>query len=292
MKKYWHDGSSAEHAMHNDAQFAALVLAADRGEQDPVAKHTEVACKAYVPVGGKAMVLRVLDTLQECHKIGSVLLCGPVETQLAKNKQLEQRIANKQIKWVAPLDSPARSAAYGCAQIDTHQKILLTTADHALLTTEIVDYFLRFSDDLDCDVTVAIIRYETLQNKYGDAKRTVIRLRDGNFCGCNLFTFNAHGRALIDFWQQAQALRKRPWKLINQVLGWQAVWLYLFGRLTLTQALQKISERTNIRICPVILPFPEAGIDVDKVEDWQLVESILAADTNALPSKPSALPPV
>lgn len=261
--------------MSDNNQFATLVLAADRGHQDPVARYTGTACKAYAPVCGKPMIFRVLDALNGSHKISSILLCGPSEPQLSANKELRQRIESKQVHWIANQDSPARSAVYGFSQIDMHKKILLTTADHALLTTEIVDYFLQASCDLDCDATVGIIRYETLQSRYGNARRTVIRLRDGNFCGCNLFTFNLHGRTLVDFWQQAEALRKHPWKLINRVLGWHAVGSYFLGRLTLDQALHKISEKTGVQICPVILPFPEAGIDVDKVEDLQLVESAL-----------------
>lgn len=262
--------------MCNNDQFAALVLAADRGDQDPVAKYTGAVCKAYAPICGKPMVIRVLDALSSCNKIKSILLCGPPESLLSACEELKQRIENRQVDWVENMDSPARSAVHGLSQIDIHQRILLTTADHALLTPEIVEYFLQASHHLECDVTVGIIRYETLQNRYGNARRTVIRLRDGNFCGCNLFTFNSQGRVLVDFWQQAEALRKRPWKLISRVLGWRAVWSYLLGRLTLDQALQEVSGKAGVRVRSVILPFPEAGIDVDKVEDLQLVKSVLA----------------
>ncbi|MCC6916242.1 nucleotidyltransferase family protein [Nitrosomonas sp.] len=262
--------------MSNDNQFVALVLAADRGERDAVAGYAGTVCKAYAPVAGKPMVIRVLDALKKSHKIASVLLCGPPQSLLSSCEALRHRIDNKQVKWVENRDSPARSAAYGAAQINPQQKILLTTADHALLTAEIVDYFLQASSNLVCDVTVGVVRHEVVQNRYGSAKRTVIRLQDGNYCGCNLFTFNTQGRVLVDFWQQAETLRKRPWKLISRILGWRAVWSYLLGCLTLEQALQQISMKTGVRVRPVILPFPDAGIDVDKVEDLLLVESILA----------------
>lgn len=270
--------------MSNNDQFAALVLAADRGSQDSVARYAETVCKAYAPVCGKPMVIRVLNALNDCHKIKSALLCGPPESLLSACEELEQRIDTRQVDWVENLDSPARSAAHGLSRIDSQQPVLLTTADHALLTSEIVEYFLQVSSNLECDAVVGVIRYETLQARYGDTRRTVIRLQDGNFCGCNLFAFNnARGRTLVDFWQQAEALRKRPWKLISRVLGWQAVWSYLLGRLTLDQALQKISGKTGVRVCPVILPFPDAGIDVDKVEDLQLVESILIRSDSTRP---------
>lgn len=267
--------------MSDNDQFVALVLAADRGSQDAVARFAGTACKAYAPICGQPMIIRVLDTLNDCHNIKSILLCGPPQSLVPACEELDQRINTGQVGWVENLDSPARSAAHAMNQIDALQQVMLTTADHALLTPEIVEYFLQVSRSLECDATVGIVRYETLQSRYGNARRTVIRLRDGNFCGCNLFAFKASGRALVEFWQQAEALRKQPWKMVNRVLGWQAVWLYLLGRLTLDQALQRISEKTGVRVCPVILPFPDAGIDVDKVEDLQLVRSVLAQSGSA-----------
>lgn len=271
--------------MNTRDQYIALVLAADRAGHDPVAKQAGTACKAFAPVCGKPMIIRVLDTLASCEGIQFTLLCGPPKSLLPECPELEQRIKDGRVRWVENMNSPSRSAAEGLAQVDQNARILLTTADHALLNPEIVEYFLRASINLECDATVGVVRYETIQNKFPSGKRTVIRLSDGNFCGCNLFTFNPQGRGLVSFWQQAEVLRKRPWRLINRLLGWRAVWAYLFRYLTLENALKSISDKTDIRLSPIILPFPEAGIDVDKVDDLLLVESILTSPVS--PRSPS-----
>ncbi len=52
---------------------------------------------------------------------------------------------------------------------------------------------------------------------------------------------------------------------------------YLLGLLTLEQALRKVSEKSDVNIQAVMLPDPRAGVDVDKVEDLLLAESILAS---------------
>lgn len=65
---------------------------------------------------------------------------------------------------------------------------------YRLATTGFIDYsgsctaylgnrgiFLQVSSNLECDAVVGVIRYETLQARYGDTRRTVIRLQDGNF---------------------------------------------------------------------------------------------------------------
>ena len=49
---------------------------------------------------------------------------------------------------------------------------------------------------------------------------------------------------------------------------------YLLGRLSLKDALAHVSRRMGLRVRAVLLPFPEAAVDVDTVGDWQFAESI------------------
>ncbi len=256
-------------------RFVALVLAADRTTSDPITQHTGAACKAFAPVGGTPMVIRVLDTLAACDLVSSIILCGPPESLHAHCPELKQRIQSGQVKWLPNLDTPSRSAGSGFEHVDRDTPVLLTTADHALLTPLIVQNFLCQSLATNNDATVGLARQEAIAKVFPGAKRTVIRLRDGGVCGCNLFTFNAKGRSLVGFWRQAEDLRKRPWKLIAQILGFRLVLSYLFGRLTLEHALRSVSAKSGVNIQPIILTDARAGVDVDKVADLQLAETIL-----------------
>lgn len=260
-------------------RFAALVLAADRTTQDPITQHTGAACKAFAPVGGVPMIIRVLDTLAACDLITTIVLCGPPEALHAHCPELKQRIASGQVIWLPNLDSPSRSAESGLNHISSDTPVLLTTADHALLTPDMVQSFLRDSLATQCDATVGVVRQQDIAAAFPGSKRTVIRLRDGGFCGCNLFTFNPEGRALVGFWRQAEELRKHPWRLIRQVLGFKMVLSYLFGLLTLQQALTAASEKSGVKIQAIRLDDPRAGVDVDKVEDLVLAESIINKKT-------------
>ena len=261
--------------MIQDISYAAVVLAADRTTNDAVASKAGVACKAFAPVGGTPMIIRVLDALAATHMIQSTILCGPPKAILSQCPELARRIESGQIVWTANEHSPSRSAEKGLAEVNEPTRVLLTTADHALLTPETVQYFLRASSAADCDVTVGVIDYEIIKATFPNSRKTVIRLRDGNFCGCNLFTFNHQGRELISFWRRAEDQRKRPWRLIAQVLGWRSVLSYLFGYLTMPQGLKNISAKTGIKVQAIKLPYAEAGIDVDKEDDLLLVESFL-----------------
>lgn len=262
--------------MHTTTQFVAVVLAADRTGNDPITRHTGATCKAIAPVAGVPMIIRVLDALEASALVKSIIICGPPKSVLADCPELAQRIADGRVTWLPNLDSPSKSAMKGFEQIDHNTPVLLTTADHALLTPEIVQYFLQKSLSSDGDATVGLANYAAIAAKFPGAKRTVTKFRDGGFCGCNLFTFNHRGRELVKIWRQAEDLRKRPWRLIAQILGPWTVLQYLLGLLTLEQAFNAVSVKTAIRAQAIILPYPEAGVDVDKVDDLLLAESILS----------------
>jgi hypothetical protein len=104
----------------------------------------------------------------------------------------------------------------------------------------------------------------------------VLKFSDGNYCGCNLFAFlTPRGREMAKNWQQVEDLRKSPIRVISMV-GWGAMVLYAMGWLSLSGALHRLSRKTGIRISVVTMPFAEAAIDVDSVEDLELVKEIVA----------------
>ena len=257
-------------------KFVAIVLAADRTTNDPVANKSGMACKAFTPICGVPMIIRVLDALEASGVIDRVVLCGPPESSLGACPELEQRIGSGYVTWVPNLDSPSRSANRGFEYIDKETPVFLTTADHALLTPEIVRYFLYESSRADSDVTVGLVEHKNVMASFPGTKRTVIRLRDGNFCGCNLYAFlNPCGRNLVPFWRKAEDLRKKPWKLVGEILGPIAILLYLLRVSKLNQALNAVSAKVGVRSQAVIIPYANAGVDVDKAEDIALVESAL-----------------
>ncbi|HCW90552.1 MAG TPA: MobA-like NTP transferase domain containing protein, partial [Marinobacter sp.] len=57
--------------------WSALVLAADRHENDPVAVDAGVPCKALAPVAGVPMLQRVLDAISASDRIRRITLVGP-----------------------------------------------------------------------------------------------------------------------------------------------------------------------------------------------------------------------
>lgn len=259
-----------------DTPFNAIIMAADRNPNDPVAKAASVACKALAPVAGTAMVLRVLNALEESLQVGPLLLCGPPRPLLEQARALSAGVNAGHYGWTASRESPSASAAAAMAQIPESQPVLLTTADHALLTSQIIDYFCGQARAAEFDLVVALAPHELVATAYPSMTRTRLRFSDRDYCSCNLFAFmTPRSRTITGLWRKVESQRKQPWRVIG-ILGWWPVFKYLLGRLSLQEALARVSARLEMKIGVAILPFPDAAVDVDSENDWQLVQRILA----------------
>jgi GTP:adenosylcobinamide-phosphate guanylyltransferase len=257
-------------------KFTALVLAADRGPDDPVARTAGVACKSLAPINGSPMVFRVLNALEASREINQRILCGPPKSILDQETDLSDLIAAGKIQWFANKATPSSSAYHVLQTLPDEVPVLLTTADHAMLSARMVDFFCSEARATGCDVVAGIARHEVVTRAHPQTRRTATRLEDGAYCGCNLFAFlTPRARLAADFWRQVEAQRKNPLRIIR-ILGWVAVLRYLSGRLSLDEALSLLSRRLGFKAGAVIMPFAEAAVDVDSVEDWNLVERIAA----------------
>ena len=261
--------------MRSDLPLTAIVLAGDRVSDDPVARAAGVPCKALVPVGGVPMVLRVLDALAEAQAVGDRILCGPAWHAVEANDELHNLSTSGQVKWVEARETPSSSVYAVMQSLPQEHQVLLVTADHALLNARLVDYFCSEARMRDADVVVGLAAYDLVAAAYPEMRRTVLRFRDGGVCGCNLYAFlTARGRSLVGFWGQVEGLRKKPVQLISK-LGWVPALGFFFGLLSLRQAIAQLSRRLSISIEVVMLPFPDAALDVDTVSDWKLAEKIV-----------------
>jgi GTP:adenosylcobinamide-phosphate guanylyltransferase len=267
---------------HSRKPFTAVILAGDRASGDPVAQAAGVASKSLVPVGGTAMVVRVLEALEGAQEVGTCILCGPTRSAVDGDEGLRARVESGRVRWVESQATPSASAFHTLQSRPDGDPVLVTTADHALLNARMVDYFCSEARATGCDVVAAVARYDLVASAYPGTRRTVTRLRDGGYCGCNLFAFlTRESRAAADFWRRVETQRKKPLRVIRAV-GWMAVIRYALGRLTLAEGLERISKRMNLKVCAVPMPFPEAAVDVDSVDDWTLVESIVADRDSSL----------
>jgi hypothetical protein len=155
--------------------------------------------------------------------------------------------------------------------------VLVTTADHALLTPEIVEHFAAATRDSDADAVLGVVARSVLRAAHPESPRTYVPLRGEAWSGTNLFAFlTPRARKAAEFWVRAERHRKRPWRMLGAV-GPRALALFALRRLDLEAACAQLSRACGCRVRAVPLPFPEAAIDVDHAEDVALATRILRA---------------
>jgi CTP:molybdopterin cytidylyltransferase MocA len=246
----------------------ALILAGSRGPNDPVAALGKVEHKALTPIAGRPMLAFVLDAVRAVPDVDRVYICIDAATDL-------RSVTNgTPFHRVPPANSPAASVVAALRQIDGDRPLLITTADHPLLTAPIIAHFLQNAPS-DADLCVGLAEAETITKAFPEGRRTFYRLAGRGYSGCNLFLARRPGAARVaEYWRRMEGHRKNPLRLVREI-GVGALIRYALGMLSLEGAFKHVSKLTAARISPVILPFAEAATDVDKPSDHALVEEIL-----------------
>ena len=150
--------------------------------------------------------------------------------------------------------------------------LLVTTADHPLLTVEMIDEFVR---NVDGDLAVAMVERRTMLKQFPDAQRTWLRFSGGAWSGANLFALLTPKSSLaLDLWADAEQDRKKAWRLFLH-FGLLLAARALTRTIGLKQAMAKAGKRLGLDAKLVPMSDPVAAIDVDKLRDHMLAENIM-----------------
>lgn len=254
--------------------WTALVLAGSRGPTDPVASHCGVRHKALAPVAGVPMLARVLKSLTGSPNIGRIVLCVDAPDILKELPEAAALADQGRLSTVPAGSSPSISVGAALRSLAAPYPLLVTTADHPLLTAAMVDHFCAAATE--GDVAVALAAATLVRRKYPGAVRTFYRLGRESYSGCNLFAFRTpHAARAAEFWAEMERHRKRPWRLIAAI-GPATFLRFALELLDLRTAERLLSDRLGMTVRLIELPFAEAAIDVDKPADLSLAEAILA----------------
>lgn len=240
--------------------WSALVLAAGRGPDDPLAKAYGVANKCLIEVGGVAMLDRVVSALNGFR---------PVLVSIESGAAIRHET-------IAPSTSAPSSVLAALRSGRLSYPVLVTTGDHPLLTPAMLEHFCRASAASGADFTAGLARAEVIEAAWPETRRTYFAFGPDRVSGCNLFALrNEKALLILERWQYLEQVRKKPWRLVA-AFGLVPLARYLAGNLTLDSAFALASRKLGLVMKPVLMPQADAAIDVDKPADKDLVETILA----------------
>lgn len=250
------------------AQWTCIVLAGQRPGTDILARHFGLERKALVPLNGEPMITHVVRTLHSSPHIDKIfILSQDVESLRSAVDSGGGAVL------VESQSSISLSIKKQVTETGFASPILVTTADHPLLTTEMIRDFLCAADG---DVAVAMVERAAMLAQFPDAKRTWLRFSDGAWSGANLFALmSLKSIFALDLWADAEQDRKKIWRLFMH-FGFGLASRALTRTISLRKALLVAGRKLGLEANLVAMSDPVAAIDVDKLSDHVLAEKILA----------------
>lgn len=243
-----------------------LVLAGSRGSADSLARQAGVAHKCLIPVGGVAMITRVVDALRALPRQVRIVVA-------TDRPEIVAALVGMRVQVMAAATSPSLTVLAALDQGLVVPPFLITTADHPLLTAEMIAHFWH-RIPASVDGAAAVAPASMIRTAWPEARRTYLEFRDGGYSGCNLFAvMTGEAHAAIELWQRVEAVRKQPMAMMR-LLGSVAALRFFLGWMSLDAAIARLSRLTRTRLAAVALPYPDAAIDIDKPEDLALAQRI------------------
>lgn len=258
-----------------EAKYTALVLAASRGNLDPLAQAGGVSHKCFIDIAGQPMLRRVVGAVLESGRAARTIVAIEKEAVEEAKKILAGLPGAEDISYVPSRDNIATSVA--TVATPDMLPLVITTGDNALHTAEMFAYFCDSLEGLTEDAALGLTPASYVLEKYPEGNRAFHRFRDGGFSSCNLYALlTPRGIEGAQVFKSGGQFGKKPKRLIG-AFGLFSFLLYKSRLFTLRTVLKALSRTVGVRTAPVLMPFAEGPIDVDRQVDWDLANRIVAA---------------
>ena len=245
----------------------AVVLAG--GPEDALAaSQPGAANKAFVTVGGIALVERTLAALRASPSIGRIVVVAPERTHAHPALALADdfRTDGKHIR---------ESLRSGLAGLEPDAIVLVSTSDLPILSVSAVEDFVARARAADGDVGYGCVERRTHEARFPQIPHTWARFRNGTYCGAGLVAIKPRTLPHLErFIERLGAARKNPLALAG-LFGWDVLLRYATGRLTVEQAEERASMLLGAPARAIVSPFAECAVNVDRVSDIELARQLV-----------------
>jgi CTP:molybdopterin cytidylyltransferase MocA len=262
-----------------EKRYTALVLAASRGNLDPLAQAGGVSHKCFIDIAGEPMLRRVVRAVAESERFARIIVAIEEEAMAEAREILAPVPGAEAFLYVASKDNIATSVIAAAAAHPDSLPLVITTGDNALHTPEMVAHFCDALGPIaasGADGAIGLTPARYILDKYPEGNRAFHRFRDGQFSSCNIYALLTQ-RAIErgpEVFRTGGQFGKKPKRLIG-AFGLLAFLVYKSRLVTLPVFLKLVGRGIGIRTRPVLMPFAEGPIDVDRMQDWELANRIV-----------------
>jgi GTP:adenosylcobinamide-phosphate guanylyltransferase len=264
--------------MHKSTiQYSGLIMAARRpGILDPLAKAAGVTHKCMVPVYGKPMLERVVSAMLDSGSCKHIYISIDQPEVMQTSANLSEWLANGLITTVDAGNNLTDSVLAAAARIpDENWPVLISTADNALHTPDIIRDFVNGAEARATDVALGITREEVVIATLPDAVKAFHRVKDGGFSSCNLYALrNRKALKTVEVFRGGGQFGKRHWRIFK-AFGLLSFIMYKFKLISIEGIVRRVGKGFGVSVAPVFLPYDFGPIDVDDQNSFDLSEKLL-----------------
>ncbi len=239
---------------------------------EPLYSYTQGHSKALVDMAGKPMIQWVLDALSESNKIDNIIIMGMSEKNCLKTSKPTHYLPNEGrmlanivsgIQKILELNSKTEYA-------------LIVSSDIPGLRGEMVDWLVGEIEKTPADIYYGVIQKEVMEKRYPDSRRTWTHLKDMDVCGADINAVHVSmATEHLDTWEELIGKRKSPLKQAATI-GVSTLILMLLRQLNLDALVKRVSDRIGIRGKAIVWFWAEAGMDVDKPHQLEIMRKDMA----------------
>jgi GTP:adenosylcobinamide-phosphate guanylyltransferase len=220
-------------------------------------------------LAGKPMIQWVLDALCASHKIDNIIIMGLTE---------KSGLHSSRPTYYLPNEGRMLSNIVAGIQktLDLNPKTeyaLLVASDIPALTGSMVDWLVEEIEKTPADVYYGVIPRDVMEKRFPDSRRTWTHLKDMDVCGADINATHVRmATEHLDTWEKLIGNRKSPLKQAATI-GFGILLMMVLRQLTLDDLVNRVSERIGIRGNAIVWPWAEAGMDVDKPHQLEIMRA-------------------
>jgi GTP:adenosylcobinamide-phosphate guanylyltransferase len=244
----------------------AVVLAG--GPSDAVsATAAAVPNKAFVEIGGVALVRRVIDVLRGTREITRIIVVAPPSTHASPVLAGADERRPDGARMVDSLTA-------GLAGLPPDALVLIAASDLPVLS---VSEFLAAAQTRNLDLAYSIVSQRDHLDTYPGVPHTWAKMAEGRFCGGGLVALKPRVLpALRGILDDLGAARKSPLRLAS-LLGWDIMPRFALGSLTIAAAERRATAILNAPAGAIASSYPELAVNVDRASDVALANGLVEA---------------
>jgi molybdopterin-guanine dinucleotide biosynthesis protein A len=224
--------------------------------------------KAFVRIGGVALVARVIAALRATPGIAHIIAVAPGSAHGEAALAGADELRPDGERMLTSLES-------GLAGAPSDALILIAASDLPVLTPAAIAEFLEQAQARDLDLAYAIVGQREHVDAYPGVPHTWAKMVEGRFCGGGLVALKPRVlpalRGILDDLGKA---RKSPLRLAA-LFGWDILPRFALGSLTIAAAERRAGTILGASAGAIRCSHPEVAVNVDRASDVALANGLV-----------------